>query len=80
MKYCKDEKQKELAEKAPITDVLLDMVIEHLPSPDISQRYRVPSIWNGDIESEEGQGMINTDPDSPLSCNGYKRQYRQTCW
>lgn len=65
--YCKGENQKELAEKAPITDVLLDMVIEHLPSPDISQRYRVPSIWNGDIESEEGQGMINTDPDSPLA-------------
>ena len=65
--YCKEENQKELALKAPITDVLLDMVIEHLPSPDISQRYRVPAIWNGDIESEEGQGMLNTDPDSPLA-------------
>lgn len=65
--YCKEEKQKELAQKAPITEVLLDMVIEHLPSPDVSQKYRVPAIWNGDIESEEGQGMINTDPDSPLA-------------
>ncbi len=65
--YCKNENQKELAQKAPITEVLLDMVIEHLPSPDISQRYRVPSIWTGDIESEEGQGMINTSPDSPLA-------------
>ena len=65
--YCRDENQKELAQKAPITEVLLDMVIEHLPSPDISQKYRVPSIWAGDIESEEGQGMINTDPDSPLA-------------
>ncbi len=65
--FCKEENQKELAEKAPITEVLLDMVIEHLPSPDVSQRYRVPAIWNGDIESEEGQGMINTSPDSPLA-------------
>ncbi|MGB9937761.1 MAG: elongation factor EF-2 [Methanobacterium sp.] len=65
--FCKDENQKELAQKAPITEVLLDMVIEHLPSPDVSQRYRVPAIWNGDIESEEGQGMINTSPDSPLA-------------
>ena len=65
--YCKEEKQKELAEKAPITEVLLDMVIEHLPSPNVSQRYRVPAIWNGDIESEEGQGMLNTSPDSPLA-------------
>ncbi|WP_424354948.1 elongation factor EF-2 [Methanobacterium sp. MBAC-LM] len=65
--YCKDENQKELAQKAPITEVLLDMVIEHLPSPEVSQKYRVPAIWAGDIESEEGQGMINTSPDSPLA-------------
>lgn len=65
--YCRDENQKELANAAPITEVLLDMVIEHLPSPDVSQRYRVPAIWNGDIESEEGQGMVNTSPDSPLA-------------
>jgi len=64
---CKDDKQKDLAAKVPIHDVLLGMVVDHLPSPDISQRYRVPSIWNGDIESVEGQGMINTDPDSPLA-------------
>lgn len=65
--YCKEEKQKELALKVPIHEVLLGMVVEHLPSPDIAQRYRVPSIWSGDIESEEGQGMINTDPNSPLA-------------
>ena len=65
--YCKNEDQKELAQKAPITEVLLDMVIEHLPSPEISQRYRVPAIWAGDIESEEGHGMITTSPDSPLA-------------
>ncbi len=64
---CKNDKQKDLADKVPIHDVLLGMVVDHLPSPDVSQRYRVPSIWNGDIESVEGQGMINTDPDSPLA-------------
>jgi elongation factor 2 len=64
---CKNDKQKELAEKVPIHDVLLGMVVDHLPSPDVSQKYRVPSIWSGDIESVEGQGMINTDPDSPLA-------------
>jgi len=64
---CRDDKQKDLADKVPIHDVLLGMVVDHLPSPDVSQRYRVPSIWNGDIESVEGQGMIHTDPDSPLA-------------
>lgn len=65
--YCKSDNQKELAQKVPLHEVLLGMVVEHLPSPDIAQRYRVPSIWSGDIESEEGQGMINTSPDSPLA-------------
>jgi len=67
LNYCKQENQKELAQKVPLTDVLLGMVVEHLPSPNISQPYRVPSIWSGDIESEEGQGMIKTDPDGPLA-------------
>jgi len=65
--YCKSDNQKELAEKVPLHQVLLGMVVEHLPSPDVAQRYRVPNIWSGDIESEEGQGMINTRPDSPLA-------------
>jgi elongation factor 2 len=65
--YCKSDNQKELAEKVPLHEVLLGMVVEHLPSPDIAQRYRVPSIWSGEIETEEGQGMINTNPDSPLA-------------
>nr|WP_319373384.1 elongation factor EF-2 [uncultured Methanobacterium sp.] len=65
--YCNEERQKELAEKVPLSDVLLGMVVEHLPSPNVSQPYRVPSIWPGDIESEEGQGMVHTDPDGPLA-------------
>ncbi|GAB6055067.1 elongation factor EF-2 [Methanobacterium movens] len=65
--YCKDDNQKELADRVPIHQVLLGMVVEHLPSPDISQAYRVPTIWSGDLESEEGQTMIKTDPDGPLA-------------
>ncbi|MGZ4857817.1 MAG: elongation factor EF-2, partial [Methanobacteriaceae archaeon] len=65
--YCNQENQKELAQKVPLSEVLLGMVVEHLPSPNISQPYRVPNIWSGDIESEEGQGMIKTDPDGPLA-------------
>jgi elongation factor 2 len=65
--YCNNEKQKELAQKVPLSDVLLGMVVEHLPSPNMSQPYRVPSIWSGDIESPEGQGMLKTDPDGPLA-------------
>ena len=65
--YCDSENQKELAQKVPITEVLLGMVIKHLPSPLVSQEYRVPTIWDGDIETEEGQTMIKTDSEGPLA-------------
>ena len=65
--YCNDDKQKELAQKVPLSEVLLGMVVEHLPSPKVSQEYRVPNIWEGDIESPAGQGMITTSPDGPLA-------------
>jgi len=65
--YCNDDNQKELAQKVPLAEVLLGMVVEHLPSPKVSQEYRCPNIWDGDLESEAGQTMINTDPDGPLA-------------
>ena len=65
--YCNDENQKELAQKVPLAEVLLGMVVEHLPSPEVSQKYRCPNIWDGDIESEAGQTMVNTSPDGPLA-------------
>ena len=67
IKYCRQDKVDELAELLPLYDVLLNMVIEHLPAPDVAQTYRVPKIWNGEIESTEGQTMINTSPEGPLA-------------
>jgi elongation factor 2 len=46
---------------APLYEVLLDMVIRHLPNPIEAQKYRVPKIWRGDLESEFGKDL--------LSCN-----------
>jgi elongation factor 2 len=66
-KYCTEDNQKELAQKVPLHQVLLGMVVEHLPSPAESQAYRVPIIWSGDLESEEGQAMLKTDPEGPLA-------------
>lgn len=56
--YCKQGKQKELAQKIPVSDVFLEMVSKHLPSPIEAQKYRVPIIWGGDLESEEGKAML----------------------
>ena len=67
IEYSRQGKTTELAERLPLYDVLLNMVIEHLPSPDVAQVYRVPKIWNGDIESVEGQTMLNASADGPLA-------------
>lgn len=64
--YNEGEKYKELADKAPLHEVILNMVIKHLPNPQDAQKYRIPKIWHGEIESEEGQSLINCDANGPL--------------
>ena len=61
-----NEKYKQLADKAPLHEVVLDMVINHLPNPLIAQKYRIPKIWHGDLESEEGNSLIGCNPKGPL--------------
>ncbi|MEC9001154.1 MAG: elongation factor EF-2 [Candidatus Thermoplasmatota archaeon] len=65
--YCHNEQQKELAQKAPVHEVLLDMSVEELPSPVVAQKYRIPNIWQGDLESETGTAMVGCDASGPLS-------------
>jgi len=65
--YCSNDEQKTLAKKSPIHEVLLDMVIDHLPSPEVAQKYRIPHIWRGDQKSELGKSMINTNENGPLA-------------
>jgi elongation factor 2 len=61
-----EEKIKELAKKAPIHQIILDMVIKHHPNPVQAQSYRIPHIWHGDIESDEGKALVKCDPSGPL--------------
>jgi len=65
--HCHNEQQRELAKKAPVHEVLLDMTVEKLPSPLIAQEYRIPNIWQGELESEVGKSMLQCDLDGPLS-------------
>ncbi len=60
------ENVKGLAEKAPLHEIVLDMVIKHHPDPLEAQEYRIPKIWHGELESEEGKSLIKCDPDGPL--------------
>ncbi len=65
--YCHNDNQKELAKLAPVHTVLLDMTVEKHPSPVIAQKYRIPNIWQGDLDSGVGKAMMECDPDGPLS-------------
>jgi len=65
--YCNNNDQKTLAKKTPIHEVLLDMVVDHLPSPKIAQKYRIPHIWRGDPESNLGKSMLETKESGPLA-------------
>ena len=57
-----EEKKEWTWKNAPLYEVLLDMVVKHLPSPIEAQKYRIPKIWHGDLESEFGKNLINCNP------------------
>ncbi|MDR3781725.1 MAG: elongation factor EF-2, partial [Candidatus Nitrosotalea sp.] len=63
--YSEGGDVKKLAEKAPLYDAVLGMVVKHHPSPDVAQRYRIPKIWKGDLESDIGKALMNCDDNGP---------------
>ncbi len=67
--YEKEDSEavKEFSKKAPLHKVVLEIVAKKLPSPVEAQGYRIPKIWHGDLESEEGKAIRKCDPDGQFS-------------
>ncbi len=65
--YCAQNNQRELADKSPLHEIVLDMVVTHLPNPLQAQKDRVPVIWHGDKESPEGKAMLTCDQQGPVA-------------
>jgi elongation factor 2 len=65
--YCAQNNQRELANKSPLHEIVLDMVVTHLPNPLQAQKDRVPVIWHGDKESPEGKAMLTCDQHGPVA-------------
>jgi len=61
------ERLKYVWEKMPVFEVMLDMVIKHLPNPIDAQKYRIPKIWHGEKESEFGKDLVNCNPNGKLA-------------
>jgi len=52
---------KALSEKAPLHEAVLGMVVQHHPPPHVAQRYRIPKIWPGDLDSDIGKSLVSCD-------------------
>jgi elongation factor 2 len=63
---CRSGDMKYLAKHSPLSEVLLDIVVNQLPDPLDAQKRRIPVIWHGDKESKEGKAMISCDASGPV--------------
>jgi len=61
VKCYQEGKAEELQNLLPLHEAVLNAVIKHLPNPIMAQKYRIPKIWHGNLESEIGQAMLNCD-------------------
>jgi len=62
--YHKEQWQ-ELQKTIPLHTAILDMVVNKLPNPIEAQKYRVPKVWKGEMDSEIGEAMIKCDDNGP---------------
>ena len=64
--YQDDGDLKALVEKVPLAEAILGMVVKHHPPPHVAQKYRVPKIWKGDLDSDIGKAILNCDDNGPV--------------
>lgn len=64
-KYAEGDKEW-LRKTLPLHEAMLEMVINHLPDPETGQKNKIPSIWKGDLDSEVGKALLDTDPNGDL--------------
>lgn len=62
-----EARKKWVWENAPLHEVVLDMAVKHLPNPIEAQKYRIPKIWYGDIESKFGQDLIKCNKEGEVA-------------
>src|SRR3989344_1993346 len=67
--YEMDEEKRKawVWDNASLHEVILDMCIKHHPDPIFAQKYRIPRIWKGELDSSFGQDLISCNPDGKLA-------------
>jgi elongation factor 2 len=66
--YTSDDSNliKSLSEKASLHEAVLGMVVQHHPPPHVAQKYRIPKIWPGDLDSDIGKALLSCDDNGPI--------------
>ena len=50
----------------PAADSLIEMIVNHLPSPVTAQKYRVENLYSGPMDDAAATAIRNCDPNGPL--------------
>lgn len=66
-KAYQNQTHQKLSSLLPIHKTILDMTVRHLPSPQDAQKYRIPKIWKGNLNTPVGQAMLNCTDTGPIA-------------
>lgn len=50
----------------PAAEAILEMIVIHLPSPNVAQKYRVENLYEGPMDDECATAIRACDPNGPL--------------
>jgi len=56
---------KKLVKEFPVWESTLAAVVNFLPNPIEAQKYRIETIWGGDLSTSVGEALKNCDPKGP---------------
>jgi len=55
-----------MQEWLPAADALLEMIVNHLPSPKVAQKYRVENLYSGPMDDDCAKAIRSCDVKGPL--------------
>lgn len=64
LKYEKNQ-SRDLVKEYPVWESTLAAIVNFLPNPIKAQKYRIKTIWSGDLETKVGESLLNCDPNGP---------------
>ncbi|MFH0849269.1 MAG: EF-Tu/IF-2/RF-3 family GTPase, partial [archaeon] len=56
----------QLREKSPLNEAILNMAVDAMPPPHVAQKYRIPKIWKGNLDSPIAKSMMECDDNGPI--------------